>query len=357
MGLFNLIFTLGVNRKPLDRGLTDAQKSFNSFASTIKGHLAGAFTAGTVIAFTKSIHDTVNRIKDLSEQFGVTTDEVQKTDHALKQSGLQFENLATALASMTKARRDAVEGNIELRQTFEKYGITLSALNSPQTRTYDILVQMSEAMAEGNLTARDQADLMDLLGPKALKLANVLAQLSKTSPPVLVRSEDVIAIDEAAKAYERMATAAKAIAARPLAAEFRNIEKGINAARTGDVGGMLKAMNPFSRIMDMVKTFVPDRERDASSATAREAEWVGPELPGGMWKPDADMKRTPMRALPWDNALSFQRPQDSLVSVGNFLGGDPSSALRGKMEEMQRQLQQIAANTKRTADNAVIIRK
>ena len=369
MGLFKLIFTLGVNRKPLEKGLKDSQKELENFGSKIKGQMASVFTVGAVMAYAKSIHETVNRVKDLSEQFGITTDEVQKTDYALGQSGMAIEDMATALASLQRTRREAVEGGTtgdDALKTFERYGITLKDLNNPQLRAYDLFLKLADAMSKATLTAREQSDMMDILGPKAMKLSNVMASLSSVKPLKIISESDIKAIDDAAKSFERMSKNAQSVAATPLAGIYNNISDIIEKAKAGDIGGLYRKFNPLTRFNDQFFGYVKaGKERQFTAAgqtsidiaTMMAGLFNGSGMGGGigLWEEGKNDKADKTTKF---SPINFRsRPSDSLVSVGNFLGGDPAAGVRQQVTQIIQRLERIEQHTKKTADNALIIRK
>lgn len=202
MALLSLVAKLGLDSTGFQQGINKASKQASQFGSSLKTTLAGAFGAGAMIAFAKGIAETTNRIKDLSEQFGVSTDDVQNIDYAMKQSGLSFEDFAAAMTKMGPARREAALGNEELAATFQKFGVTAEDLQNPLLSNKDILMKVADAMRGTNVTAADQAAIMDLLGPKAAKMANVLAGLDGFQAPSLFSEDDINNIDQITKELE-----------------------------------------------------------------------------------------------------------------------------------------------------------
>jgi hypothetical protein len=227
MALLSLVAKLGLDKSGFEQGLDSASKRVSAFGSGLKATLAGAFSLAAISAFVRDLNQTIGRIKDLSEQFAVTTNEVQNVDFALKQSGMAFEDFGQAMNKMGQARRDAVEGNDELRSVFAKYGLTLQQLNSPQLRNFDLLMMMSEAMSKMNITAREQVQIQDLLGPKAAKLANVLGGLSQTKPPELFSEEDIQRIDKASKSIESLYSTIQKMAAAPIGRFAETLDQGL----------------------------------------------------------------------------------------------------------------------------------
>lgn len=204
MPTLNLTAKIGADGRGFKAGLKETEVAANRWAGNLKGQLATVFSAAAVTAFAKNVADTVGRIKDLGTQYTMTTAEVQRADVALKQNGLQFENLGQAILKLGHARREAVEGNEDLRETFAKYGATLTDLNSPQMRNYDILLKMTQAMSGMNLTAREQTELQDILGDRSGKILTTLQELSQFDGIKIFEDADIQRIDAAAKKLEEV---------------------------------------------------------------------------------------------------------------------------------------------------------
>jgi hypothetical protein len=202
MALLSLVAKLGLDKSGFEQGLSQAGKKAASFGSGLKATLAGAFGAGAMVAFVKGIADTVGRIKDLSEQFGVTTDEVQNIDYAMKQSGMSFEDFGNAMNKLGPARKEAATGNKELAETFAKFGVSAEDLQNPLLSNKDILMKVADAMRGTNVTAADQVAIIELLGPKAARLANVLAGLDGFQAPSIFTEDDIAMIDQMSKEFE-----------------------------------------------------------------------------------------------------------------------------------------------------------
>src|SRR5688572_4197972 len=109
MRLLKLMAVLGLDGRGFKAGLKEAESGAGKFARGLKSQIAGAFSAAAFTAYAKNVTEAVTRIKDLSEQYRMTTTEVQQTDAALKRQGLQFEDLAGSLNKLAAARREAVE--------------------------------------------------------------------------------------------------------------------------------------------------------------------------------------------------------------------------------------------------------
>jgi hypothetical protein len=213
MPILELKAKVGLDGRGFKAGMRELESATNHFAGSVRAQLAAAFSVAAATGFLRNISETVSRIKDLSDQYGITTDEVQKADVALKKNGLQFENLGHSMQRISSARREAVEGNAELRASFERYGVTLNDLNNPQKRNYDLILQIADAIKGQNLTARDQIEITDLLGARSLKLITTLQTLKDFEGIELFRERDIEIIDEASKKLDEMLRKAKVLAA------------------------------------------------------------------------------------------------------------------------------------------------
>jgi len=357
MALLSLVAKLGLDKTGFEQGLNSATNRVNAFGSSLKATLAGAFSVAAVTAFLRSMEQTIGRIKDLSEQFAVTTDEVQNVDFALKQSGLAFEDLASAMARMGQARREAVEGNEELRAVFAKYGLTIQQLNSPQMRNFDLLMMMSEAMSQMNMTAREQVEIQDLLGPRAARLANVLATLSETKAPQIFTTEDIDRIDKASKAIDNLVASLQKMAAGPVARFAETLQEEVEKfkARGFKLTDLLFApgraalpsiLNPLRAAIFGKDTKTPAAAQNQPAANAPAANDIG-----GLFEVDKNRKagREALdKAMKLDSAPlpSFSRQglgltsADQLGRIGAFSGGGVGS-LQGQMKKTADTLVEI----------------
>lgn len=373
MGLFNLIFTLGVNRKPLQDGLNQAKGDVQSFGSVVKSRLAGAFATGAILAYAKSILDTAGKINDLSTRLGISTDMLQSLDFAAKQSGSTLDDFTTVLQKLAQARDDALDDPSGSKASaFSRFGISIAQLKT--ARLDDLLSGIADSMRETGDAQVYLADALELMGKSAGKVIPTMAEglesvKEKAREAGQVISEEAIReLDQWGDKFSAFFNAIKVQAADTagvLAGLHRNIAAIVDAVITSgkvpfkgfssDAWMEAKAAwntvrkNADHDMNDVFKIPLGDMGgMNGGRAVAREAEWVGPPLPPGWGEPEAQRK-----IRPW----SAQRPSDSLVSVGNFLGTDPSRGMRQQFSKIMADLQAIKDNTKRTAEGAIMIRK
>ncbi len=206
----------------------------NDFAEHNLGHLKaaiiGAFSIGAIEAFAHSMLEFGKDIKQLSEQFDISTDEVQKLQIAAIKTGLEFNNFGTALVKVGRARKEAAEGNAGLRKTFQDFGITLNDLQNPMLRNIDLIGKISEAIQNLELNPRQRSELDELLGTKGgEKLAASIRMINDIGGFSLISDKEAKKIEEVNIAFEQIIRNMK-VAAIQGVGKFEGLKKLLEAA-------------------------------------------------------------------------------------------------------------------------------
>jgi phage-related protein len=362
MALLSLVAKLGLDKTGFEQGLSKAGKQASQFGSSLKTTLAGAFGATAMIAFAKGIADTTGRIKDLSEQFGVTTDDVQNIDYAMKQSGMSFEDFGAAMNKLGPARREAALGNEELAATFAKFGVSAEDLQNPLLSNKDILMKVAEAMRGTNVTAADQAAIMDLLGPKAAKLANVLAGLDGFQAPSLFSEDDIAMIDQMSKEFElfyRDLQISGVETGKFLMDTFNDVYTFITTL-FGELASKWKDIFTFkvdvvTAVSDAVNKAMDEagqqaaqrdedranakEQRDKDRAEAKRKREEDLKNAGPLFKDKAVNDKTDLKQETFGKGLEM-RSTDQLGRIGAFSGG-PSNNIVGQLKKNTETLTEI----------------
>ena len=112
-----MLFKIGVDATKFEMDLKRVQslgeKFGNSFKSAVTSKLGQALTVGAVVGFAKSVMDAADRIKDLSDQLNITTNDVQRLQILSGETGIKFDQFASILEKTAKARIEAI-GRIKL---------------------------------------------------------------------------------------------------------------------------------------------------------------------------------------------------------------------------------------------------
>lgn len=202
-------------------------------AHHFKAALAGAFGAAALEEGVRSIVEYAAHVKDMAEQTGLSTDEVQRLGFAAQATGLQFEDFQTALSKLGGARKEAAENNDALLNQFGRFGITLQDLQNPILRNIDLVYKMAQAIQHMVLSASDRDSLREFFGKSGDKLAESIGQIEKVKDRPIISEQDIEAIDRMEKSVSRLITTMKASAAGPVAAAAEGIaDTADNAGKT-----------------------------------------------------------------------------------------------------------------------------
>lgn len=154
--------------KQFDSEVKKLGNSVQQFGSNqlagLKGMIAGAFTTGAITSFGRDILQTMTRLKDLSIQGGVSTDEFQGLSMVVRKAGSDENQLASALSKVDKAQQDALGGNKQTVASFAALGITLD--NLIKMNPAELFAEMSKALAAAHMTGEPLKATMDIIGQK-----------------------------------------------------------------------------------------------------------------------------------------------------------------------------------------------
>jgi len=167
------------------------------FESTFKGSAVNvrAF-AQNIISVAQSVKGLINelghsseRVLNFGEQFGISTDNVQKLDLAAKLAGTELESLTPLFSRLAVAQE---KGDLKGRNFFETIQDVAKELN---------------AMPPG---AERAAKAIELFGRGGVRLIPVLADLEKASGKVkLISKEDLELLDQASDEVDTFALSMK----------------------------------------------------------------------------------------------------------------------------------------------------
>ncbi len=330
----------------------------------LKGQIAGAFSIGAIIGFTKSIVDAATKIKDMSEQFGISTDEVQKFGRAAEHIGLTIDDVGAAIGRLGKARKEAAQGNTGLQEMFKGLGVSYSDLQNPSLRNLDLLQKMAEAMRGLTLNSSQREDLRELFGRGGDKLAALFDTLSTMKPIEIISKEQIEAIDKASKDLSDMWKTLQAMAAKPISAAARSITE-TGAGRMSAIGevasymgpfGMLRAMG-FGKFLDKYAYKAPGGDGDQGFEASEYAGGAGASAGAGpLFGYKMYSKPIGPQNYKEDQMGSKSLAADSLVRVGNFLGDAPKMVTIAEKQLRFSERTAIAAeetarNTRTTNDS------
>lgn len=162
----------GVKNAGLKSGLEEAKTMVKDFRQEANGQLAGALTFGGAAALIGSIVEYADKIKDLSDVYGVSTDILQQWGAAADQNASSADAVASAFNKLIINQSKAVGGNEEMQTSFAQLGVTMADLKN---------LSPEEIMMKIGASSMDAASLVQVLGKSALELRPLLSGLADGS--------------------------------------------------------------------------------------------------------------------------------------------------------------------------------
>ena len=181
VGLDTTGFDAGLKRMKAQAGNFMAQTSKRMQGGAgVGGALGGAMKGGLLgmaIASARELFgvaakafptETAARIRDESKKIGVDTDTFQELDYAARQSGASIEDVGKAFKALALRQQDAIRGNKEYSEAFERYGVTVEQLKAKGPQ--DLFKLIAEQVEDGVNKANELADIQRLLGRSGTEL-------------------------------------------------------------------------------------------------------------------------------------------------------------------------------------------
>ena len=161
--LDELLVGLGFDYDPED--LEQFNKDLDSTVSTIKS-FAKVVVAGTaaLIGFTAVTTAATDKQAKLSKQTGVSVDQIDALEFALKRSGGESSSLGTSLEQLSIRLSEASRGVGSGIEAFGILGISVTDANGKLKETDDVLLEVSDSLQR--FSKAEQIELADKLGLK-----------------------------------------------------------------------------------------------------------------------------------------------------------------------------------------------
>jgi hypothetical protein len=192
---------------------TGATRAATSMAS-IYGRLTpllGAFGitlgAAGVVSFARSVIDTVGNIRELAEQLGVGTQQLQVYQFTAGQTGLKNEQLEMGLARLTRTIGEAAEGNDQAIKKFQDLGVGILDASGNLRSTDDILQDVARAIAAIEDPAKRGAAAVALFDRSGQRLLPLLMEIAAGYGEMEVKARQAGAVveDDLIERFDRAA--------------------------------------------------------------------------------------------------------------------------------------------------------
>lgn len=322
----------------------------------LKNQLTGAFTLEAGREFVRAVTEMGERFKDLSQQTGISTDEVQKYDAAFRKVGLTAEDAARAFDLLTQKRKDALaKGGADAR-LFQAFGVTEDELKNLKTgsEVFDRLARGRSVTNQG-----DRELFADMFGPKrGGPLLAGASELSGVQNIKLMSEHDIEALDQSAKNFAAAARDFK-ISASPIVAFLTRLaaeDIGLLSSRKRFAEALVKtAINPIGSVRSLIKTGLGVNDKPG---TASEQPSSDPMLEQFFFDP----KKAPTAALrkKWSADDKASAASDAAALSNVFLKvSNPEgqkAILRGRMSSLFEQASKEEDSAKADALRAEAIK-
>lgn len=322
-----------------------AEKQVSGIGKELTNRIAGAFAAGAVVSavtnFISNVRRSVDEIKDLSDQLGISTDEVQRLQKAVNDTGSSFKVITTALQGIEKLKADALSGDPKASGMFSALGI------DPRLSPIDIL---KSAAAQYGPDPQKNAAIIDLIGRKAGILRNIVSEVNAQGGIKLISAEQIAELDKVQAALEESKRQFEAVSAGPMAQLIGFASRGIQAGNAF-AKSIEAALSPDKKQREGAVGFLKEGFVRLVANSLMEGprnkmlqafgiEKAGAAKVEGLVPPAGGSGDTPpIQTVPATSAISLGSQGDALSRIGLFVGGRPEvGALRN-----------IEANTRDTA--------
>lgn len=140
------------------------------------GGLAGLLGGAGLSAVVKQSINDLDKLDEAAERVGVSVESLSALNFAGKLSGLEFEDMTTALTRLSVKMQDAAAGGKESAALFADLGIKVTDSTGRLKSADDVLAEVADAFAGAADGATKTATAVDLFGKSGAKLVPLLNQ-------------------------------------------------------------------------------------------------------------------------------------------------------------------------------------
>ncbi len=145
-GMESLTARLGLDTKGYEKDLKRAEGITGRAAKKMAGMFAGFLTVSGLVALGKQAMETADRIGNMADRLGLTTDELQDFLNAAQAAGIGIDTAGMALQRWTRRLAEAQQGKGELVGILEQYNIELRDASGNARSASDVLRDYANAV-------------------------------------------------------------------------------------------------------------------------------------------------------------------------------------------------------------------
>lgn len=153
---------------------TGLQNKFAFLAGA--GGLAGLIGGAGLSAVVKNTINDLDKLDESAERVGVSVEALSALNFAGKLSGLEFEDMTTALTKLSVKMQDAASGNKDAIALFADLGVKVTDASGKLKSADVVLEEVADAFAGFEDGAAKTAAAVDLFGKSGAKLVPLLNQ-------------------------------------------------------------------------------------------------------------------------------------------------------------------------------------
>lgn len=161
-----------------DKPLGDLEVRIDALKEGFTSLAKAAVSFFAVDRFKEMVNETTAeaaQIGRLAQQFGVTTEELDKFAFAAKMSGVDFETAAHSLGLFQRQMGEAVKGQGEAAKAFSSLGINIRDVHGETRSALDVMGDVSDKMQHMD-PSRRAATAMQLFGRAGLAMVPILSK-------------------------------------------------------------------------------------------------------------------------------------------------------------------------------------
>lgn len=199
--------TITAYEQGLKEGLKRAKSEVDKFTKETEGAFTGMgakltaiFSVGAIVGGIRALGEWAAGLKDTSEELGLTSQQVQRLNHAFAEGAASTDDFTKGMVKMTNGIADARNGNEQLLETFNRLGVTWDDLqnNTP----YEILMKLADGAEKAEDKTQLLRDATELFGKSAYRLLPTLKAGSEAMTKL--GNEAVVATDQAVESADRL---------------------------------------------------------------------------------------------------------------------------------------------------------
>lgn len=140
----------------------------------VGGGLVGILGGATLAATVKEAVDSLDKLNESAERVGVTVEDLSALNFAGKMSGLEFEDMTTALTKLSVKMQEAASGGKEAGALFSDLGIKVTDSAGKLKSADAVLSEIADAFSGMEDGAGKTALAVDTFGKSGAKLVPML---------------------------------------------------------------------------------------------------------------------------------------------------------------------------------------